>query len=285
MPTRHAFIGPGRLASVLAPALAAQGECVVAIGGRDGGRAQALAARILGCRAASPEAACAAADWVWLSVPDGAIAALAAALPWRGGQVALHCSGATPLAALAPAQCVGASVAGFHPLQLFAGDEARLLGCGVGIEAAAPELRQALERLCVVLGLTAIALTAEQRSLYHAGANLAASGVLAVLAQAQAAWRAAGLNVADALSLLVPLAHGALQAGAAHGLAAAVAGPVARGDVAVLRAHLQALAVSGPEAVALYRLLARRQLELAGAAGRLSADQMAALATVLGEQS
>ena len=87
MVRRHAVIGYGRLARALVPALRAAGEQVVV-----GRRAPAEGE-------SSPEAAAQAADWVWLTVPDDHIAATAAALRWRAGQLALHCSGATPLAA------------------------------------------------------------------------------------------------------------------------------------------------------------------------------------------
>lgn len=127
MVRRHAVIGYGRLARALVPALRAAGEQVVV-----GRRAPAEGE-------SSPEAAAQAADWVWLTVPDDHIAATAAALRWRAGQLALHCSGATPLAALAPAP----AAAGFHPLKLLAGD-AGLAGAHVGIEAGTAQDRKSV---------------------------------------------------------------------------------------------------------------------------------------------
>jgi predicted short-subunit dehydrogenase-like oxidoreductase (DUF2520 family) len=188
--------------------------------------------------------------------------------------LALHCSGATPLDALAPAP----AAAGFHPLKLLAGD-AGLAGAHVGIEADAVH-RPALEALALSLGLVPLRLPSpmpvQARAAYHAAANLAASGVLAVLAEADALWRCAGLSADDALPALGPLAHGALDAAAARGLAGAVSGPVARGDVGVLARHRDALAAAGLEAD-LWRALGRRQLALAQASGRLDPAQVAAL--------
>jgi predicted short-subunit dehydrogenase-like oxidoreductase (DUF2520 family) len=204
---------------------------------------------------------------------------VAASLPWRAGQVALHAAGATGLEVLAPALAAGASAAGFHPLQLLAGGRATLAGCGVGIEAPDAGVRGELLALAADLGLRALSLEAGQRKLYHAGANLAASGVLAVLAQALEAWAVAGLTPQQGLELLLPLTEGALAAARERGLAGAVAGPVARGDAAVLRAQLAAFGEG--DAGRLYRLLARRQLELARAAGRLDGDQINALLAVL----
>ncbi|NCT82917.1 MAG: DUF2520 domain-containing protein [Comamonadaceae bacterium] len=262
----HAVIGYGRLARALVPALRAAGETVV-VGRRAPGAGELL-----------PADAARAADWVWLTVPDDHIAATAAALPWRAGQLALHCSGATPLATLAPAP----AAAGFHPLKLLAGD-AGLAGVHVGIEADAAH-RPALQALAQALGLRPLDLPwpmpAQARAAYHAAANLAASGVLAVLAEAQALWASAGLAPAEALPALAPLSRGALDTALARGLAGAVSGPIARGDVGVLTRHLDALAAAGLDAD-LLRALAWRQLALAEAGGRLDAQQIAALRACL----
>ncbi|CAM3945606.1 DUF2520 domain-containing protein [Roseateles saccharophilus] len=266
MGRRHAVIGYGRLARALVPALQATGDTVV-IGRRGPGPGEF-----------SPEAATQAADWAWLTVPDDHIAATAAALPWRAGQLALHCSGATPLAALAPAP----AVAGFHPLKLLAGD-AGLAGAHVGIEADAAH-RPALEALAHALGLVPLSLpspmSAQARAAYHAAANLAASGVLAVLAEAGALWSAAGLDGGQSLAALLPLARGALDTAAARGLAGAVSGPIARGDAGVLARHLEALAGAGLDGD-LLRALGLRQLALAQAAGRLDLAQVTALRALL----
>jgi predicted short-subunit dehydrogenase-like oxidoreductase (DUF2520 family) len=262
----HAVVGYGRLARALVPALQAVGETVV-VGRRAPGEGEL-----------TPAGAVQAADWVWLTVPDDHIAATAAALPWRPGQLALHCSGATPITALAPA----AAAAGFHPLKLLAGD-AGLAGVHVGIEADAAH-RPALEALAHALGLEPLALpspmTSQARAAYHAAANLAASGVLAVLAEAQALWAAAGLLPSEALPALAPLTRGALDTALARGLAGAVSGPIARGDTGVLARHLDALAAAGLDAD-LLRAVGRRQLALAEGAGRLDARQIAALRTLL----
>jgi predicted short-subunit dehydrogenase-like oxidoreductase (DUF2520 family) len=264
---RHAVIGYGRLARALVPALRAAGEAVV-VGRRmpSGGDAH-------------PPDAVRAAEWVWLTVPDDHIAATAASLPWRPGQLALHCSGATPLTALSSAP----AAAGFHPLRLLAGD-AGLAGAWVGIEAEAAH-RPALRALAQALGLEPLDLpspmSATARAAYHAAANLAASGVLAVLAEAGALWRAAGVAGADALAALLPLTRGALDTAAARGLAGAVSGPIARGDAGVVAGHLDALAAAGLHDD-LLRAVGRRQLALAEAAGRLDAAQVTALRALLG---
>ncbi|KQW42860.1 MULTISPECIES: DUF2520 domain-containing protein [unclassified Roseateles] len=266
MTRRHAVIGLGRLAGALVPALRQAGEVVV-VGRRSPGAGELTQAE-----------AAQQSDWVWLTVPDDQIAATAAALPWRDGQLALHCSGATPLSALAPAL----AAAGFHPLKLLAGD-AGLAGVHVGIEAGAGH-HAALRALALALGLVPLALpspmTAQARAAYHAAANLAASGVLAVLAEAEVLWASAGLARGDALPAMAPLTRGALDTALARGLPGAVSGPIARGDTGVVTRHLGALAAAGL-ADDLLLALGRRQLALADSAGRLDAAQITALRALL----
>lgn len=266
MSRRHAVIGYGRLARALVPALRAAGEAVV-VGRREPGEGEF-----------TPADAARSSDWVWLTVPDDHIAATSDGLPWRAGQLALHCSGATPLVALGSAP----AAAGFHPLKLLAGD-AGLAGAHVGIEADGQHLPdlQVLARLLDLVPLTLPSpMSAASRAAYHAAANLAASGVLAVLAEAQALWAAAGLAPQGALAALVPLARGALDTALVRGLAGAVSGPIARGDAGVLARHLDALAVAGLDAD-LLRALGLRQLTLAQTAGRLDVVQVTALRDLL----
>jgi len=281
---RIALIGTGRLARTLAPAWSAAGQRVVAVASRQFSAAQDLTLQLPGCQALSPEAAVAAADLVLLTVSDDAIAPLAAALPWRAGQAVVHCSGATELAALAPAERAGAAVGGFHPLQIFS-DPARaarlLAGSTVGIEAADAGLSARLYELAAALGMTPMLLRPGTRAAYHAAANLAASSLLAVLAEAQQVWAAIGLPAEAALSALLPLARGTLDAAEARGLAGALSGPVARGDAGVLAAHLQALDGLGADHGAFYRALLSRQLDLAAEAGRQPEAVLAQLRTLL----
>jgi len=271
MTSRIAFIGAGRLAQCLAPALAEQGESIVAVASRDPASAQRLAAQLPGSHALSPAQCVAQADLVFISTPDDAIAALTASLPWRAGQAAVHCSGATGLAALAAAREAGAMVGGFHPLQIFSDPKSareRLAGSLVAIETPDDSLRTQLLRLASRLGLQPLAIAGGQRAAYHAAANIAASGLLAVLSEASGLFEDLGLGPAEALAALMPLARGALDAASQRGLPGAIAGPVARGDAHVLAAHLQVMAGRGEDTLQLYRWLCRRQLDLLAGSGR-----------------
>ncbi len=284
-----AFIGAGRIARVMAPALQAAGCDIVAVASRTNTSAQALVDALLAgggpARVMAAQAAVDAADWVWLSVVDDAIAPTAAALRWRPGQAALHLSGATDVAtALQAAADQGAAVAGFHPLQIFSDPvlaAQRLRGSSVAIEASDEGLRAALEALAAALGLPVLHLPPGKRALYHAGAAYAASYLLAMLDEAASVWRTLGIDEAATLRALLPLAHLTLDAAAERTLAGAQAGPIARGDAAVVTRQIDALAALGPDHATFYRELGQRQLALARRAGRLDKAALERLAHAL----
>ena len=278
-----AFIGAGRLGRTLARALAAKGVAVRAVGSRTPQAAQALAAQLPGCAALPPEDAAAAAELVFLTVPDDAIAPTAAALRWRAGQRVVHCSGATEIDALASAAAQGALVGGFHPLQIFSDPERALgllPGSTVAVEADGA-LAAELHALAALLGMQPLALRPGTRAAYHGAASFAASFLLSMLDEAAQVWEAIGLPREQALRSLLPLARGTLDAAEARGLAQALAGPISRGDAGVVAKHLRAFDALGGEHGGFYRELSRRQLDLARASGRLDEAALQRLAAVL----
>jgi predicted short-subunit dehydrogenase-like oxidoreductase (DUF2520 family) len=281
---RIAFIGAGRVAAALARGFARAGYPVAAVASRRTGSAAAIAAAVEGCRAAdSLQSAADGADIVFLTVPDDAIAPVAAAIQWRAGQSAVHCSGATELAALAPAVARGARPGGFHPLQNFADPEtalAGLAGCVVAIEAEEP-LAAALRLLAVAVRARPIGLPAGARALYHCAGSFAAPFVVAALHEAVKIWRGFGMTEQEALAALVPLTRGVLDAVERDGTVRALAGPIARGDVGTVTRHLDALARLGGDTAAFYRALAARVVPIAVEKGTLDAAKAAELARLL----
>lgn len=262
------FIGAGRLGNTLATALSAAGLPARTAPGRE---------------AAAAEAAVRSAELVFLTVPDDAIAPLAARLPWRSGQRVVHCSGATEVSVLDPAARAGALTGGFHPLQIFSDPVHAvqlLAGSSTAIEGP-PALEAELRDIAQRLGMTPLRLPAGARALYHGGASFAASFLLSMLQEAVVVWRSFGVDEDDTLQALLPLARGTLDAAARRGLAGSLAGPVSRGDAGVVERHLQALQRLGPAHAAFYREITRRQIELARASGRLDAAQIDRLQAVL----
>ncbi len=261
------IIGAGRLGCSLALALHAAGYALRAVASRSGAAAEALAGQLAGATAATPDAVVETCATVFLTVPDGAIASLAASLPWRAGQSAVHCSGAIGLDALAAATEAGALAGCLHPLQSFPsrdGGAARFRGIVCGIEAPDP-LAALLETVARDLGGGVVRLEGVDRARYHAAAVFASNYTVALAAAAGRAWELAGLPAAEAREALAPLLLATATNIAGQPLADALTGPVARGDLATLERHLAALDIAldgDPALAALYRSLGAQLLTL-----------------------
>jgi len=275
-PPRIGFIGAGRVAKGLAWAMAQGGQRVVAAASRSADSARQLAARIDACQVcASAQDVVDGSDLVFLTVPDDAIAALAAGLKWRKGVAVVHCSGATEVAALASAASAGSQIGGFHPLQLFADPEialAGLPGCTIALEAEAP-LLPLLEQLAEALQCRSIRLPPGCRARYHAAAHYAAGFVITLLSQAVELWQSFGIERDDTIRALLPLLRGTAASVERSGLAQGLAGTYSRGDIGTLQKHLADLALAGPDALRLYCELGLRSIPLGLERGAYDVDR------------
>ncbi len=293
---RLGVVGVGAVGTTLAWGLAARGYPVVALAGHATATASWLAEQLPGCRAVSSPAEVAdLADLVLLTVPDDAIAPVAAAIPWRAGQAVVHCSGASPARVLAVAGESGALYGSFHPLLSISrarpahADEvlARLAGCTFAIEAAEP-LAALLTEMAHRLGGRAVYLREQDRVPYHLAAVLVSNYSVTLVAAAADLWASFGVPREEALSALLPLLRSTVANLEHLGLPESLTGPIARGDLGTVRAHLEYLAkkresetVDGELLRETYRLLGWLTLPLARAKGRLSEEQQRALEWLL----
>jgi predicted short-subunit dehydrogenase-like oxidoreductase (DUF2520 family) len=277
------FIGAGRVGSGLAMAFGRAGLAVVAVASRPES-ARALAGRIPGASALPAQDVIAAADIVFLTVPDDAIQGVAEALHWRPGVACVHCSGAGELDLLRKPAAEGAAIGGFHPLRMFArADEpvASLDGAAVAVAGAEP-LAAELESLARAAGGRPLRLPAGSRALYHASANFVGAFVIALIQEAVELWGELGVAEPEALAALLPLARGTLANVGELGTAGGLGSAVARGDVGTVRRHLDVLAERAPASLALYRALALRTVPLGLAKGTLSPARAREIAALLG---
>jgi len=273
------IIGASRLGTTLALSLQRAGHPVTAVASQRAGSARAFAARLAGAEALDAAALVTRCELVVLAIPDGAIAALAAALPWVAGQQVVHCSGALDLTVLDPARAHGGLRGCLHPLQSFPerfADARRFDGIACGVEGDGA-LAGRLQTLCSALGATPFSLAGVDRARYHAAAVLASNYVVALHAAASAAWTLAGLPAERAREALAPLTQGAADAVRRLPLSAALTGPIARGDAATIARHIAALA-DAPELQQLYQRLGAALLALPL---ELTEEQRAALESVL----
>jgi predicted short-subunit dehydrogenase-like oxidoreductase (DUF2520 family) len=256
-------VGPGRLGASLARELVAAGLQLGGVAGGAPGRAQRLVADLPGVPVLQCEALLTLADVVFLTVPDAALPALSASLPFRAGQFVVHCSGVLGLGVLEPARARGAAVGCLHPLQSFSvpqGETGRLRGVSCGVEAEQPHDAW-LGALCLRFGARPLPLAGVDRAAYHAAAVFVSNYLVALYAAAERAFRCAGLPAEAAREALLPLSRGTLDNLALRAPAAALTGPLLRGDAPSVAAHVSALAAD-PALLALYRALAQALLEL-----------------------
>ena len=270
---RHGFIGCGRVGRTLAQAFANAGYNVTSAWGRKAADLALMAQEVPGLQPlASAQAVADACDFVWLTVADDAIATVADGIAWSPRHQVIHCSGATEIGALQNAENSGASIGGFHPMQMFTNPAVALQGlpgCTVGVEAET-ELLKALQQMASDIGCIPVQVPAGQRALYHASAYYVGPFLISLLAEGANLWRKFGASEKHALDAMLPLLAGTLSAVRDGGLANGMGGCVARGDVGTVRKHLAALDRYDADAGELYRALAKRNIPLGVARGSLS---------------
>ena len=281
---RIAFIGAGRVGGVLAVAFRRAGWDVTAVASRDDARRERFTELVPGVRAfAEPHAVLDEADLIFLTVPDDAVAELAAALHLYSGQALVHTSGALPASVLAPAMAAGTSVGSFHPLVAFADHDRALedlAGSTIAIEGD-ESLLPLLADLAESIGAKPVTLPDGAKTAYHAAAMMAAGGLVGLLDAIAAVAQGAGLNEQTALAVYVPLARQALANAERLGIDAALTGPLLRGDTGTLRGHLETLKQRAPDALPLYVTVARREVAIARRRGALDEQKAAEIEQLL----
>ena len=280
-----AIVGPGKVGTAIGVLAAKAGWTVVAVGGRDAGRA-AQSAKAIGpnVRACTPAQAAGAAGLVLLTVGDDDIAAACKELApaFRGGAIVAHCSGVLGSEVLAPARSHGCRVGSMHPLQTFPSLQAAikdLPGAYCFIEGDA-EAAEALHRLAEDLGAHPVPIASTAKAVYHAAAVMACNYLTALMDAAIAMCNQAGIDEPTARKALGPLARATLDNILAEGTAQALTGPIARGDQQTIQRHLGAL-MEQADLLEVYRALGRWTVALAVRKGTINSSKAAALRRLL----
>jgi predicted short-subunit dehydrogenase-like oxidoreductase (DUF2520 family) len=219
-------------------------ETIAIVGGGRMGCALTAALRAAGARVTGPHGRGFdgdGADAVLLCVPDGQIAAAAAAV--APGPLVGHCSGATGLDALAAHEAFG-----LHPLMTITRRGGDFRGAGAAVAGSSDRALAFATELARTLGMRPFQIADDDRAAYHAGAAMASNFLVALESAAE---RVAGVD----RELLAPLVRAAVETWAAEG-DAALTGPIARGDEATVARHREAIAQRAPELLSLYDALA-----------------------------
>ncbi len=151
-----------------------------------------------------------------------------------------------------------------------------LSGHAVAISSNDPGLRALLRRMAADLRLTPLDVPESGRRAYHAGASIAAGGLVSLASAAVSALVRAGVDERSATRALLPLMRSAIGGIERRGLRGALTGPIIRGDWEVVDQHLQALR---SDLRNLYLSLAQQSLRLASPS--LSSEATQALRRVL----
>jgi predicted short-subunit dehydrogenase-like oxidoreductase (DUF2520 family) len=227
--------------------------CVVGAG-RVG---KAVAARLgerIPTRTTGRELDCGEADLVLLCVPDRAIADVARAVP--PGPWIAHMSGATRLQGLAPHE----RRFSVHPLQTFTlerGPE-QLDGTWAAVTGENGHALAAARVLAELLGLVPFDVDDDERPLYHAAAQFAASFLVTLHEVASELMEAVGAPP----EALEPLMRRTIENGFRH------TGPLVRGDWETIERHREAIRARRPQLLGLYSALVDTEATLLGARAR-----------------
>jgi predicted short-subunit dehydrogenase-like oxidoreductase (DUF2520 family) len=269
-----AIVGSGRLGTALAKALFDSHYKIEAVVARQIAHSR-RAASLLG----SPTLALSEKDLqglpaskiILITTPDGEILKTAAKIaglkaPPRGRTV-LHTSGALAASeVLAPLAAAGFATGSLHPLVSISdprtGSE-KLRGAFYCLEGDANANRVA--RLLVKdLKGHSFHIDSNFKPLYHAAAVMASGHVTALIALATEMLVECGLDEKTARRVLMPLLESTVANLSESDPAQALTGTFARGDLDTVKRHLKALSSKRlSEALAAYKLLGRRSLELA----------------------
>jgi predicted short-subunit dehydrogenase-like oxidoreductase (DUF2520 family) len=277
------FIGAGTVGTALAARLKGRGYAVVAVSSRSRDSAQNLAQVVGGCRVFDSQGVADAAELIFITTPDDAIAGVASQVSWRPGQGVVHCSGADSTAVLQPAKKLGAQVGVFHPLQTFASVKQaieNMPGSTFALEAEEPLLKT-LQDMATALGGRWVEIKAGDKVLYHAAAVIACNYMVTLTKLATDLWQTFNVPPQQATQALLPLMRGTIHNIDTVGIPQCLTGPIARGDVGTIKKHLDALERTAPHLVSSYRELGLQTIPIAVAKGRIDKNQAEELRVIL----
>ena len=278
------FIGAGTVGTALAVRLSSKGYRVVAVSSRSQTSAENLAQAINGCHPFNSNQNVAdAAELVFITTPDDAIASVASQIQWHAGQSVVHCSGADSTGILKPAKKLGAYVGVFHPLQTFASVSQaieNMPGSTFALETE-PPLLNTLKDMAAALDGHWIELKASDKVIYHIAAVMACNYLVTLVKLATDLWQTFSVPPHQATQPLLPLLRGTINNIDATGIPQCLTGPIARGDTGTIKKHLDALQKTAPSLLSTYQELGLQTIPIALAKGRINQDQAQELQAIL----
>ena len=280
------FIGAGTVGTALAFRLSSKGYPVIAVSSRSQASARKLAQAVSDCCVLNKQDVADAAELVFITTPDDAIASVASEVQWHSGQSVVHCSGALSTDILESAKKLGAQVGAFHPLQTFASVKQaieNIPGSTFAVEAEEP-LLSTLKDMATALDGHWIELKADDKVVYHAAAVIACNYLVTLIKLATDLWQSFDIPPHQAAQALMPLIRGTIHNIETVGIPQCLTGPIARGDTGTIKKHLDALQKVAPALVSTYQELGRQTIPIALAKGRINKHQAKELQAILNQE-
>lgn len=197
--------------------------------------------------------------------------------------VVLHMSGVGSVAMLDAAKRAGARVGSVHPLQTFSDVEGAIQSLpgsffGVTVDSS---LERWAEELVRSLGGIPFFVADEDRPLYHAAACVVSNYFVGLLSMAEKIYVLLGLNEEEARKAFWPLLTATMRNVGQKGLVPSLTGPIARGDLGTLKKHMESMEKRMPELLPLYKELGQITTDVARRQGRLEAEKIAMMKSLL----
>ncbi len=277
MPYRKvAVIGAGVVGTAIGALLHRRGYPIAAVASRSLVSAEKAVGYIGDGKAmVDPTAAAQAAELVFITTPDGAIAQvcgeIAAQRGFTEGSIVLHCCGAHSAELIGVARECGARVLSMHPLQTLADTDqavANLPGSFFALDGDAEAIEVGKE-IVAALGGTVMVIPSGGKMLYHAAAVVACNYFVGLVFQALRMLEAVDIPRETGLAALLPLLQGTVRNLERVGVPRALTGPIERGDLKTIEDHLAAFDGFMPEGKAIYCEMGKIAVDVAEAKGSI----------------
>lgn len=242
------FIGAGKIAYSLVPAVIKSGYKVVSIASTSLLSAKQLAVKNkIKCFSNNARDLVENCDLIFLSVPDSQIEITAkeiSLMPGLKGKLFVHLSGTKNIKSLAPLKAKKADIAGIHLMQTFPERKpANIAGCYASIESEKKNIERLLKSIAEKMGTIPFTVSSDEKILLHIMCVFASNFINANYYNASILYNKIKSKLPPIEKLLYPLSNENLKNIHKNGILKSLSGPIARKDFDSVDRHVEKLAL------------------------------------------